>query len=188
MTFNGQTWGYVNSVYTEPYSYSAQQILGMLQKCVRYGGNLLLNIGPMADGAIPREVIDPLTRVGKWLGENGEAVYGVPRSERSAGGNGLTLSTQKGNTVYLWFKLWPGCKDMAIGCYLTPPKRVTLLSTGEEIHFEPQDQRIVFHDLPEQSPDPHTGIAVFKMEFEDTPQYRYATRYPQLHEGERFQI
>ena len=50
MTFNGISWGYVDSKQAIPYSYNAQRILKMLSTCASGGGNLLLNIGPMPRG------------------------------------------------------------------------------------------------------------------------------------------
>ena len=38
-------------------------------------GNLLLNIGPKADGTIPEQDQDILTEIGDWLAVNGEAIY-----------------------------------------------------------------------------------------------------------------
>jgi alpha-L-fucosidase len=42
MTFNGLSWGYIDSEQAGPYSYNAPQILKMLQNCCAHGGNLLL--------------------------------------------------------------------------------------------------------------------------------------------------
>ncbi|HXI26821.1 MAG TPA: alpha-L-fucosidase, partial [Vicinamibacterales bacterium] len=53
------------------------QILFKLVDIVSKGGNYLLNVGPMADGAIPQPSQDILRTVGRWLQVNGEAVYGA---------------------------------------------------------------------------------------------------------------
>ena len=186
MTFNGISWGYVNSAYAVAYSYNAPKILQMLQKCVRNGGNLLLNIGPQADGSVPEEVVSPLTSVGNWLQTNGEAVFGIPRTLHPTGGNGLCKVTANGRIHYLWTFLWPGTKELGVGGYLTAPQRITLPETGEEIEFEAQEHRILLKNLPEKCPDPHAGVALFRMEFDEAPKAIPMSRYPQCHGGETF--
>jgi alpha-L-fucosidase len=44
---------------------------------VSRGGNLLLNVGPTADGRIPVVMQDRLAFLGTWLKHNGEAIYGT---------------------------------------------------------------------------------------------------------------
>ena len=44
---------------------------------VSKNGNLLLNIGPRADGTIPEEVQRVLMAIGSGLKLNGEAIYGT---------------------------------------------------------------------------------------------------------------
>ncbi len=46
---------------------SSFRLLGMLEDAKAMNANLLLNIGPMADGSIPEEDIVILTEVGKRL-------------------------------------------------------------------------------------------------------------------------
>ena len=48
----------------------------MLNQCTSGKSDLLLNIGPKADGSVPRQAIERLGAVGAWLKKNGEAVYG----------------------------------------------------------------------------------------------------------------
>ena len=56
---------------------SPETIIEKLVECVTKGGNLLLNVNPMADGTIPEKVAATMRGVGRWLNINGEAVYGT---------------------------------------------------------------------------------------------------------------
>ena len=61
MTFNGLSWGYIDSEQALPYSYTPQKILSMLTTCTIGGGNLLLNIGPTPDGESGRPMVPKMS-------------------------------------------------------------------------------------------------------------------------------
>jgi alpha-L-fucosidase len=191
MTFNGISWGYVDSNQAMAYSYNAQRILRMLNTCSSGGGNLLLNIGPAPDGSVPKDAIEPLQTVGRWLAENGEAAYGKKTRKQGFvdalfGGNGVCGASSDGRTVYLWNWIWPDTGTMAIGGYHTPPNSVRLLPTGDPVAFEHARNRIILKDLPRESPDKHAGVGVIAMEFDQAPRYLFASAYPQLHGGSEY--
>ncbi len=68
----GSSWGYT----TDMRYHSAASVVSELAVTVSKGGNLLLNVSPKADGTIPDAQQQILLDVGRWLGVNGEAVYG----------------------------------------------------------------------------------------------------------------
>jgi alpha-L-fucosidase len=129
MTFNGISWGYVDSKQAQPYSYSSQQIIRMLNKVTAAGGNLLLNIGPMPDRSVPIEAEEPLIKVGKWLEENGNAVYGKKIGPKYQKTNGVCGTTFDGKKIYIWNWIWPDNGEMALGGFMSPLKEVKLLKT-----------------------------------------------------------
>src|SRR5437660_12855406 len=53
------------------------ELVMILVDTVSRGGNLLLDIGPKADGTIPVIMEERLTEIGDWLKINGEAIYGT---------------------------------------------------------------------------------------------------------------
>jgi alpha-L-fucosidase len=72
-SLGNKSWGYIaDETYKTP-----ELVIHQLADVVSKNGNLLLNIGPRADGTIPEQVQQTLREIGGWLKVNGEAIYGT---------------------------------------------------------------------------------------------------------------
>ncbi|MHC1766263.1 MAG: alpha-L-fucosidase [Verrucomicrobiia bacterium] len=78
---------------------SLQQCVQTLVTCAAGDGNLLLNVGPTAEGVIEPRQVKRLKEMGAWLAKNGESIYGTRGGPWKPTRN--LASTRKGNTVYL---------------------------------------------------------------------------------------
>jgi alpha-L-fucosidase len=77
------------------------ELIRMLVDIVSKNGNLLLNVGPMADGTIPSVQAELLSGVGAWLDTYGEAIYGTRpwrRAEGRTASGGRVRFTHKAST------------------------------------------------------------------------------------------
>ncbi|MDE3148778.1 MAG: alpha-L-fucosidase, partial [Acidobacteriota bacterium] len=72
----GFSYGYNRAESLKDY-HTGRELVIMLVDIVSRGGNLLLDIGPKADGTIPVIMQDRLRQIGSWLRINGEAIYGT---------------------------------------------------------------------------------------------------------------
>lgn len=72
-TING-SWGF--NITDKNYK-SVKTIIQYIVKAAGHNANFLLNVGPQADGKIQQEFIDTLKKVGEWMQQNGESIYGT---------------------------------------------------------------------------------------------------------------
>ena len=72
----GRSFGY-NRMENESTMPTVDELVWMVADIVARGGNLLLNVGPTADGQIPLAQALRLTALGWWLRVNGDAIYGT---------------------------------------------------------------------------------------------------------------
>jgi len=127
----GFSYGYNRAERIEHY-HTGRELVLMLVDIVSRGGNLLLDIGPKADGTIPPIMEERLLQIGDWLKVNGEAIYGtrpwraygegptkvIEGSFHDADTRPYTAEdfrfTAKGNTLYAIELKWPAKGDVVI--------------------------------------------------------------------------
>lgn len=93
----GFSFGY-NQAESEEHTLSGAELVRLLVDVVAKNGNLLINVGPRADGTIPDLQAASMTELGRWMRLHGEAIYGTRPWIRF--GDGEVRYTTKGETVY----------------------------------------------------------------------------------------
>jgi len=151
MTTN-ESWGFNagDQMWKTP-----EKVVDMLRQCSAGGGNLLLNVGPTADGTIPRTAQRIFKEVGRWLGDNGEAFFGTHRLAPGQLESIFSVNGQwtvKGRTAYLYCFAWPG-ESFAIGGFKAKVKDIRILGTTHTVRFEQTKDRVILHGLPINGPD-----------------------------------
>jgi alpha-L-fucosidase len=80
----GRSFGY-NRAEGETETIAPDKLIYLLVDIVSKNGNLLLDVGPEADGTIPPVQMSRLEALGAWLKQNGEAIYGTHPWTRAEG-------------------------------------------------------------------------------------------------------
>lgn len=132
----GTSYGY-NQFETTAHYFSSKQLVDLLVDKVSNGGNLLLNVGPKANGLIPVIMEQRLLDMGRWLEVNGEAIYGTTAwLERPADtGQSDVKYTRKGNDLYVICTKWPSESIRVPG--INRPTAVSLLGSSVSVKTKP---------------------------------------------------
>ena len=129
---------------------STPQLIEKLSDIVSKGGNLLLNVGPKADGTFPEASINQLQEIGRWMQVAGEGLYGTDSSEIPQPTWGRV--TQKETSLYLHVFKWPADGKLVLEGVTLQAKRASLLGTEEQdLAVRSAEQRVEII-LPGQQP------------------------------------
>ena len=128
MTIN-DSWGFRK----QDKNFKSQQIvLNMLVDCMSKGGNLLLDIGPRADGTIPVEEVEMLKELGRWTSKHAEAVYGTRAGIPTGHVQGYTTLNEAGDILYVYLPYAP-VESVQVSGLKTPIKRARVVGNGAEL-------------------------------------------------------
>ncbi len=163
----GTSFGFNRTEGLNDYS-TAEQLVKLLVSTVSAGGNLLLDIGPAADGTIPVIMQQGLMEIGKWLKINGEAIYGtrsfISKKDESinAEANKSIFFTKKNKDVYVICLDWPGGSIVLNGLKTAGSVKVTLLGSEKAVSLKGSGNNLVITP-PALTPDDHQLAYVFKV-------------------------
>lgn len=91
-------WAYGKNDYNYK---TPAELIKALCKCRKVGSNLLLNIGPDGDGAVPEIMAGILDLIGRWIKQTKGAIYDGKPCGISGNGEDFGLKTEDGR-VYLF--------------------------------------------------------------------------------------
>ena len=135
---------------------------------VSLNGNMMLNIGPRANGDVPYEIEQRLLAMGKWLSVNGESIYGsqafdLVKDQHDWGKITCRKNPDGSTLIYLHVFNWPLGHQLPVTGIQGKPVKAYLLADQEKIALPFTSQGVVtVLDLPEKAPDPLVSVVVLE--------------------------
>ena len=160
MTMN-TSWGY--KWYDNQWK-SAEMLIRMLVDIASKGGNLLLNVGPTAEGIIPDSSVVRLEQIGNWMKLNGESVYGTSASPffKLPWGRCTQRHENGKATLYLHVFNWPKDQVLRIPGLKAKIKDVYLLTNPKQKFAWKFEKGDVLIHAPSVIFDPINTVVVVK--------------------------
>jgi alpha-L-fucosidase len=122
-------WGYkiIDQNYKSP-----ETLVRYLVSAAGKGANLLLNVGPQANGELPAAAVERMKAMGEWLDIYGQTIYGTEAGDVKQQQWGCT--TRKGDKLYVHiFDLEDEMLYLPLDCKVTDAK---VYLTGDSVKVE----------------------------------------------------
>ena len=143
-----QNWGYNRADHDFK---SVPKLVGLLVETASKGGNLLLNIGPTGEGAVPAESIERLGGIGRWMRAHSESIYGTQASPF----DGVPFkATRRDRRLYAFLPEWPTERELLLPGVRWSAEHVWMLgdSGRRPLNAKLEDRGLVV-TLPEKPSD-----------------------------------
>ncbi|MBN1387914.1 MAG: alpha-L-fucosidase [Bacteroidales bacterium] len=153
MTMN-DSWGYQHndSNYKSP-----SQIVRIFAECLSMGGNLLLDIGPRADGTIPQEQVNILKEMGRWTSKHSEAIYGKNAGLPPGCFYGPSTLSADSTKLYLFVNGKPAEDQVMLEGVKNRINRIYVVGNGTKLDYKEylrpywsNHSGLIFIDVPDE--------------------------------------
>ncbi|SDE70482.1 alpha-L-fucosidase [Mucilaginibacter pineti] len=166
MTIN-DNWGFQPQDKNFKTSY---QIISIFTDVVSYGGNLLLDIGPKADGTLPEEEVNVLKELGAWNKKNGEGIFNTLAGLPQGHYYGASTISKDSTAVYLFVPAKTSAPVLLKGLK-NKIKTITILGSNIPVAYKIVGKiswssvpGLLYIDIPEIQQDKY--MSVIKIEVE----------------------
>jgi len=155
----GKNWGYVVNDIFKP----SKEIIENVLEVVGKGGNVILGVGPTAEGEFTPASLSILKDLGTWLETVKEGIYGTRAVQSALVEGNRWVMTQKDGQYYAFYPLESGEQRLifpVINIQGKAIQTITALDNGQEIDFLEKDGQYIIH-MPHR--EFAWQIAVFKI-------------------------
>ena len=138
---------------------STSELVRLLVDVVSKGGNLLLNVGPRADGSFPPQAVERLQGIARWMRLHGEAIHGTQASPFAELPWGRCTKKRDGADTRLFLHVfdWPADGKLVIQGLGNDSFHACLLADGSALAAERAGTDLWIW-LPEQPTDPDCPV------------------------------
>ena len=151
---------------------SVRQIVRMFAETIGMGGNVLLGIGPRADGTLAPEQVERLEALGRWTCKHAEAIYPTGAGLPPGHFYGASTLSQDAATLYLFFFDRPR-DQIAVKGIRNAVKRITVVGgdgaelTCDKVGGAPWPDAappVLWIDVPESALDENASVLKIELD------------------------
>lgn len=166
MTMN-DSWGYQpnDKNYKTPY-----EVIRIFADVISMGGNLLLDIGPRADGTISEEQINILEELGRWNKKHSKAIFGIKAGIPREYYSGPSTTSANGKILYLFVEGNPKGPIMLKGIK-NKIENIWVVGGGTKLNYNIKMKAwwssvpgIIFIDLPTNLTDKYLSVIAVQLQ------------------------